>query len=164
MKIREINKILEQYLDEEAAMYKSNQPTFEDFYNYVIKNPKCKKCYFEMIKPYKLRIPSDTILHDYKKHNMILQYWQDCISNLENIQNASISKDKLYSSKADIILCRILGFKDYGITLQLEKNYIQITTCFYDNQNAIDNWIKTGSLGVNFNKEEVIKNVINNIK
>lgn len=29
-----------------AAMYKSNKPTFEDFYDYVIKNPKAKDSYF----------------------------------------------------------------------------------------------------------------------
>ena len=134
-------------LNEEAAMYKSNQPTFEDFYNYVIKNPKAKKSYFEITKPYKLRIPSDKILHDYKKHGINYDNWNDCLSNLNNIMEASISKTKIASSPAKVALCRILGKNDYGISIQLEKTYNQITTIFMDHPNTIDNWIKTGAAG-----------------
>lgn len=43
----EINEQLNRILNERAAMYKSNQPTFDDFYNYVIKNPKCKNAIFK---------------------------------------------------------------------------------------------------------------------
>lgn len=134
-------------INEEAAMYKSNQPTFKDFYEYVIKNPKCKKCYYEITNPYNLRIPSDTVKHSYKKHNLSFKEWDDALSNLENIQNASISKDKLASSKAPIALIRVLGFKDYGITIQMEREYNQITTLFIDHPNTIDNWIRTGGAG-----------------
>ena len=130
-----------------AAMYKSNKPTFKDFYDYVIKNPKAKKSYFEITKPYKLRIPSDTILHDYKKHEITFDNWNDCLSNLNNIINASISKTKIASSPAEIALCRILGKKDFGVSIQLEKTYNQIMTIFIDHPNTIDNWIKTGAAG-----------------
>ena len=134
-------------LNEAAAMYKSNQPTFEDYYNYVIKNPKNKKSYFEINNPYKLRIPSDTIIHGYKKHGINYDNWNDCLSNLNNIVKASISKTKIASSPAEVALCRVLGKNDYGITIQLEKTYNQITTIFIDHPNTIDNWIKTGAAG-----------------
>jgi len=137
-----LNEELEKIL-EEAAMYKSNKPTFKDFYEYVIKNPKAKKSYYEFTSPYKLRIPSDTILHDYRKHGMTYENWDDCLSNLENIQNAGISTKKV--SNEEMALIRVLGCKDYGVTIMLCKDYNNITTIFSDNPKMIDNWIKTGS-------------------
>ena len=126
-----------------AAMYKSNQPTFKDFYNYVIKNPKAKGSYYEITNPYKLRIPSDTILHDYNKHQTTYEQWDDALSNLENIQNAGISNKKI--SNNEMALLRILGFKDYGMTIMLCRDYNIITTLFSGNTKEIDNWIKIGS-------------------
>ena len=135
-------QISNENINEESALYKSNQPIFRDFYNYVIKNPKAKKSYFALYSG-RLRIPSDTILHDYKKHNMTMEHWDDAISNILNIQNASISNKKL--SNNPMLLMRLLGFKDYGISLMYCKDYFQITTCFHDKQDQIDNWIKVSS-------------------
>lgn len=129
----------------ELSMYKSNLRTFKDFYHYVLTNPNCKKCYFEFSN--KLRISSDTILHDYNKHDITLQNWEDCFNNLNNIIKIDISKKKLYSSKANIFLIHIKGYNDYGLTLQTEKCYNQITTLFLDHPNTIDNWIKNGGVG-----------------
>lgn len=142
-----LNEKLEAIL-EEAAMYKFNKPTFKDFYEYVIKNPKCKKCYFEITYPYNLRIASDTIIHDFNKHKTTFKEWDDCLSNIENIQNADLSKKKLHSSKADVYLLHIIGKKDYGIVLQIENKYNLIRTLFIDHPNSIDNWIRTDGAGV----------------
>ena len=138
-------------LHEEAAMYKSNQPTFKDFYEYVIKNPKCKRCYFQFTNN-TIRVPSDTILHDYRKHNTTYEEWIDCISNIEHITNASISKKKLGSSNADVAIIHVIGKTDYGVSVQLENGYSQIMTLFVDNSNKIDNWVKTSSAGGLSNK------------
>ena len=129
-------------INEESALYKSNQPTFKDFYNYVIKNPKAKKSYFGLFQN-RLRIPSDTILHDYKKHTMTLEHWDDVISNILNIENCCISNKRVSNNL--MVLMRILGFKDYGISLMCCPNYFQITTCFYDKIDQIDNWIEVSS-------------------
>ena len=67
MDIKTLNEKLEQFF-EEAAMVASNHLTFEDFYNYCLKNPKLKqKLYFSYLND-TIRIPSDTINHAWKKH------------------------------------------------------------------------------------------------
>lgn len=133
-------------LNKSAAMYKSNQPTFEAFYNYVLKNPKCKKCYFQF-KNLNIIIPSDTIIHDYKKHNTTYNDFIDCLQNINNIVNAQLSKRKLFSSPADVALCHVQGAKHYGVVLLLQ-NKCEIKTVFADHPNSVDNWIKTDGAGV----------------
>ena len=62
------------------------------------------------------------------------------MSNIYNIQNACISRKRV--NGCTTYLCRILGFKDYGITLTPAKvDYVYINTLFYDEPNHIDNWI-----------------------
>lgn len=146
MSLKYLNTRLERFL-EEAAMYQSNQPTFKDFFNYVTENPKCKKCYFNITKPFKVRVPSDTILHDFNKHGIRYRDWLDVIQNLDNILNASISRKTLASSKAPVAIIHIKGKLDYGVAIQMDKNYNQITTVFTDNPNSIDNWVRTSPAG-----------------
>ena len=135
-------------LNEEAAMYKSNQPTFDDFYDYVINNPKCKKCYFQMTTPFNVRIPSDTILHDYKKHEMTSNDWKNLLTHLDNIKNASISRKTLASNKAPVAILHVsISNTHYGVSIQLDKNFNQIMTAFIDAENKIENWVETSPAG-----------------
>ena len=129
-------------LCESAAMYRSPLKTFEEFYNQILENPKAtNKRYFSLFND-TLRVASDVVIHDWNKHKTTYKEWKDCLSNLKNIQNACLSKKKIQGRKT--YLCRILGFKDYGLTLVEEPKYFYVTTCFVDNPNSIDNWIETG--------------------
>lgn len=120
-----------------AAMYKSNKPTFEDFYDYVIKNPKAKDSYF-VFKNINVRIASNAIIHAYKKHETKLDTWITILNNLKNISNIGISKKT--QSGNNMFLIRIEN--NYGTVLMDCPDYFYITTAFVDNKNTIDSWIK----------------------
>ena len=120
-----------------AAMYKSNKPTFEDFYDYVIKNPKAKDSYF-VFKNINVRIASNAIIHAYKKHETKLDTWITILNNLKNISNIGISKKT--QSGNNMFLIRIEN--NYGTVLMDCPDYFYITTAFVDNKNTIDGWIK----------------------
>ena len=128
-------------LNEEAAMYRSNQPTFEDFYNYIIRNPKNKSSYFEFYNG-TLRIDNWAVLHAHKKHNMTAQDWLTCISNL-NLVNAGIARKTKSGNR--VFLCRLENDQSYGISLIDHPTYLAVSTLFKDHPNSIDNWIKEGS-------------------
>ncbi len=139
-----LNEQLELYINEEAAMLKARQDTFEQFYNYCIKNPKLQqKIYYECFNGH-IRIPSDTINHAWKKHKTTCEQWLDALSSLTNIQEASKSKDKTLGRPT--FLCRILGYKDFGIAMADCPDYLYIMTLFVDHINSINNWIQTGSI------------------
>ena len=139
---KELNEKLQKFL-EEATMVASNHATFEDFYNYCIKNPKLQqKIYFQYLNT--IRIPSDTINHAWKKYKTTCEQWLDALNNITNIQNASKSKEKFLGRPC--YLCRILGYGDFGIVLADCPDYFYITTLFKDHPNSIDNWIKMGSI------------------
>lgn len=143
MDIKTLNEKLEQFF-EEAAMVASNHPTFEDFYNYCLKNPKLKqKLYFSYLND-TIRIPSDTINHAWKKHKTTCEQWIDALNNIKNIQNVNLSKDKVLGRPC--YLCRVLGFADFGIALADCPQYFYVMTLFKDHKNSIDNWIKMGSI------------------
>ena len=118
-------------------MYKSNKPTFEDFYDYVIKNPKAKDSYF-VFKNINVRIASNAIIHAYKKHETKLDTWITILNNLKNISNIGISKKT--QSGNNMFLIRIEN--NYGTVLMDCPDYFYITTAFVDNKNTIDSWIK----------------------
>lgn len=120
-----------------AAMYKSNKPTFQDFYDYVIKNPKAKDSYF-VFKNINVRIASNAIIHAYKKHETKLDTWITILNNLKNISNIGISKKT--QSGNNMFLIRIEN--NYGTVLMDCPDYFYITTAFVDNKNTIDSWIK----------------------
>ena len=139
-----INEKYTKYFNEEAAMLKAPQDTFEQFYNYCIKNPKLQqKIYYECFNGH-IRIPSDIINHTWKKHKTTCEQWLDALSNLTNIQEASKSKDKTLGRPT--FLCRILGYKDFGIAMADCPDYLYIMTLFVDHINSINNWIQTGSI------------------
>lgn len=120
-----------------AAMYKSNMPTFKDFYQYVIKNPKAKDSYF-LFKNINIRIASNAVIHAYKKHETKLDTWITILNNLNNINNIGISKKT--QSGNNMFLIRIKD--NYGAVLMDCPDYFYITTAFIDNKNSIDNWIQ----------------------
>lgn len=141
-------------LHEEAAMYKSNQPTFKDFYDYVIKNQMKQKSYFQLNK-YKIRIPSDVIIHDYKKHGTTCEQWMDCLTNIENIQNGCKARKSI--NGVPTYLCKIKGKNNFGVSFMVAKeDNLYINTCFVDHPNTIDNWINEGS-----NKQEQPQDIVN---
>ena len=144
---KSLNKKLKQYLNEEAAMYKSNQPTLEDFYNYVIKNPKAKESYF-IPTGLNIRIPSNTILHDFKKHNMGVNDWNYCIKNIRNIKTIGISRKT--QSGNNMFLININNL--YGVSLMDCPQFFYITTIFREHPNSINSWIDTHSKEINFDK------------
>ena len=147
-------------INEESAMQPAVGWTFNQFYNWSIKNKNPKqKLYFE-IKNTRIRIPSDTILHDFNRHKINIPQWDDCISNLHNIQNYCESKKSVNGNTT--YLCRILGYKDFGVTLSAGKaGYLYINTIYIDHPNSIDNWISM----YNKNQHTAIKEfLINKIK
>lgn len=142
---KNLNEQLQVYLTEEAAMLKAPQDTFEQFYNYCIKNPKLQqKIYYQCFDGH-IRIPSDTINHAWKKHKTTCEQWLDALSNLTNIQNAAKSKKQI--QQKDVYLCRLLAFKDFGIAFMDCPKYLYIMTTFIDNPNTIDSWIYVESGG-----------------
>ena len=144
MDIKTLNEKLEQFF-EEAAMVASNHPTFEDFYNYCLKNPKLKqKLYFSYLND-TIRIPSDTINHAWKKHKTTCEQWIDALNNIKNIQAAGLSRKKI--QQRSVYLCRILGFTDFGIAFMDCPKYFYIQTLFVDKINKIDSWIYVESGG-----------------
>lgn len=140
-----INEQYTKYFNEEAAMLRAPQDTFEQFYNYCIKNPKLQqKIYYECFNGH-IRIPLDTINHAWKKHKTTCEQWLDALSNLTNIQNAAKSKKQI--QQKDVYLCRLLAFKDFGIAFMDCPKYLYIMTTFIDNPNTIDSWIYVESGG-----------------
>ena len=132
-------------LKEEAAMIASKHNSFEEFYNYCLKNPKLEqKLYFECFSG-TIRVPSDTINHAWKKHKTTCEQWLDMFSNIHNIQNAQKSKKQI--QQRDVYLTRIMGFKDYGVAFMDCPKYMYIQTLFIDNANKIDSWIYVESGG-----------------
>ena len=128
-------------LNEAAAMYKSNQPTFKDYFNYIIKNPKNKASYFEFYNG-TLRIDNSAIVHTYNKHNMTAQDWINCVNNF-NVINVGIARKTKSGNR--VFLCHLKNKKDYGMSLIDHPKYFAISTIFVDHPNSIDNWIKEGS-------------------
>lgn len=132
-------------INEEAAMQQAPQKTFEDFYQFCKNNPKLDQKYYYICFNGKIRIPSDTINHAWKKHKTTCEQWLDALSNLSNIINAQQSTDKNLGRLS--YLCRIIGFKNYGIVLADCPQYFYVMTLFEDTIVSIDNWIKMGSIG-----------------
>ena len=132
-----------EYMNEESALYRSNQPTLKDFYYYVLKNPKAKKSYFQIAST-NIRIPSDTIIHDVKKHNLSYFELEDFLWNLDNIINAKKARKNI--NGAETYLVHIKGTYHFGATIMLgRENSIYFNTIFLDHPNSIDNWITEGS-------------------
>lgn len=131
-------------LNENAAMKASPYNSFEEFYNFCRKNPKLQQKYYFICCNGKLRIPSDTINHAWKRHQTSCEQWLDYLSNVSNIQNAQMSKKKI--QQRDVYLCRVLGYIDFGVVLMDCPNYFYVQTLFTDHPNSIDSWIETESI------------------
>lgn len=128
------------YINENAAMYKSNQPTLKDFYDFVLRNPKHKKSYFQ-IAATNIRIPSDTIVHDKKKHTLSYAELEDFLLNLDNIVSACISRKTINGGPA--YLMHVKGKVSYGAAMGIARDKcVYFYTIFVDHPNSIDNWIK----------------------
>lgn len=143
-------------LNEEAAMYKSNQRTFEDFYNYVINNPKAKESYF-IFNNINIKIASNAILHDYKKHNTSVEDWMYVINHLQDITVCDIS-NKTQSGNKMLLLCIN---NVYGVVLMNCPQFFYITTCFKDHSNTIKAWIN--NQGINTNMENLKQYIIHKL-
>lgn len=144
LNLYKINKRLG--LTESAAMEKAENMAFDQFYSWCKNNKNSKDKLFFEVEGTKIRIPSDTILHDLKRHDISLEQWNDCITNINNIENCCESKKRV--NNTDTYLLRILGLKDYGLTItQGKMDYIYINTIFTDHPNTIDNWINNYDTG-----------------
>lgn len=143
--IKETNKLLENYIFEDAAAMKESPiKNFENFYRYCIKHPNLKQKIYLNYYNGTIRIPRDTINHDWNEHRTTCEEWLDALNNIKNIENACLSKRKVIGRP--MYLCRILGAGDFGVALADCPNYLYIQTLFRDNLNTIDNWIKNGSV------------------
>jgi len=143
MDFKKLNEKLE-FIVEEAAMVESPIRKFENFYNYCLKNPNLKQKIYYTCFEGTIRIPSDTINHDWNEHKTTLEQWLDVLGSLKNIENAGLSKRKVIGRP--MYLCRILAAGDFGVAFADCPKYMYIQTIFKSTIRGIDEWIKNGSV------------------
>lgn len=87
-------------------------------------------------------LPSDTVIHDSKKHSLTEKDWNDLLENFDNIENAIVSKNKKTKNSNQDILLKIKANDDlYGVAVAIGNNFNIITTAFKSTGKGINAWM-----------------------
>lgn len=135
-----IRQILEKFQIFEMAMYENPRKDFGEFRQYVLDNPKAKKTY--LIWDGKVRIPSDTILHDEEEHKLTEEEWLDFLHSFDLIgQGMKGNRKPRYNGQP---LKYMLQTNNYcfGCVIEYFNGDVLpiLTTVFIDHPNTVKSW------------------------
>ncbi len=152
----------------QAAMKRSEFSKFSDFYNDVVYNRQTRgnaglQTSFTPLKNKQtkekkqfnyltgdglnIRIPHDTVIHDYNRHKLTADEWQDLLDNIDDVSDAALSKQKSSYDGKSVLLKVNTQNNTYGVVLEtFTKNNPLISTAFIDTEENIDNWIKNEAI------------------
>lgn len=141
MDIKQILEELNKLTLTEMSMYENPRKDFKEFRKYVLDNPKAKKTYF--VWDNALRIPSDTILHEVRRHRLSLEQWQLFLQNYDNILEQNKGNKSRYNGEAYKCLIEINKNTHFGCVIEyFTSNALPIlTTAFQDHINSIRSWL-----------------------
>ena len=139
MNLDEVKQYLKQVLNE-SPMYQNPRKDFDKFYDYVMTNPKAKKTYY--LCDNKLKVPSDTILHVDKRHQLKVEQWEFFLNNWENFDLYNEGGQARYNGNPMKYKFTING-RTFGYVIEYFDNVEpMLTTVFEDNINRVSDWVK----------------------
>ena len=140
MNFKKITEQLKQILNE-SPMYQNPRKDFEEFYDFVKSGIEPKKSYF--LFDNKLRIPTDTVKHSFRRHMLSKEQWQTFLDNYENVIDQNPGKKAKYNGNPIKYLIEITSTRHFGCVIEYFSNEALpiLTTVFEDHINSIKEWL-----------------------
>ena len=127
---------------ESAALKYDKYPSFKDFFINVVNDINNNKNLKHKIHNYKLSLPADVIIHDFKKHNINFHDWIEVFKNIDNIFITNKSNySSPYSNINYLIGIRTSKGNYYALCIAVTNNDNFIATCFKDTKKAIISYV-----------------------
>ncbi|MDR2098922.1 MAG: hypothetical protein LBO78_02755 [Rickettsiales bacterium] len=130
-----------------AAMYRNPRQSIGEFVDYVQANPDAKKSFmqYRTAGGVELDLPSDTVKHDVRRHNLTKKQWGGILENLDNVEDWRVGPRKADGGMPLFLKIDVDG-KKYGVQADLMRTgRIVINTAFPETgTKGIEAWMKKG--------------------